>query len=61
MNGTFIDQDWMTNFRMSQSMFDYICQKLEREIAKNDTSAYPYGTPGSSFGFFFNGMSSVRK
>ena len=32
-----IDQDWMTNCRMSKSMLEYICHELEKEIEKNDT------------------------
>ena len=27
----------MTNFRMSKSTFEFICQELEKEIENNDT------------------------
>ena len=37
MNGTFTEQDWITNFRLSQSTFDYLCHELKNEIVKKDT------------------------
>ncbi len=35
--GTFTSDDWLTNFRMSKSTFDYVCLKLSPHIGKSDT------------------------
>ena len=35
--GTFTAHDWLTNFRMSQATFNYICTELQQEIERNDT------------------------
>ena len=37
VNNTFSPHDWLTNFRMSQATFDYICSELKDEIEKNTT------------------------
>ena len=37
MIGTFTEQDWIINFRLSRSTFDYLCHELENEIVKKDT------------------------
>ena len=37
MHGFFTSQDWLTKFRMSQAIFDYICTELHNEIERNDT------------------------
>ena len=34
---TFTSADWLTNFRMSKSTFDYLCDKLSSSVAKSDT------------------------
>ena len=37
VSGTFTAHDWLTNFRMSQATFNYICAELQQEIERNDT------------------------
>ena len=37
VNGTFTAHAWLTNFRMSQATFNYICAELQQEIERNDT------------------------
>ena len=37
VNGTFTAHDWLTNFRMSQATFDYICVQLQNEIERSNT------------------------
>lgn len=37
VSGSFISQDWLTNFRMSEATFNYICAELCNEIERNDT------------------------
>ena len=37
VNGTFTAHDWVTNFRMSQATFNYICAELQNEIERNNT------------------------
>ena len=37
MSGFFTSQDWLTNFRMSQATFNYICTELRNKIERNDT------------------------
>ena len=35
---TFTSQDWIENFRMSQSTFDYLCNELRSAIERSDTA-----------------------
>ena len=37
VQSTFTEQDWLDNFRMSQSTFNYVCDKLRSTIEKQDT------------------------
>ena len=38
MKCTFTPKDWLEKFRMSQSMFVYLCDELQSSIEKNDTA-----------------------
>ena len=35
--GSFTNQDWLENFRMSKATFDYLCNRLKPVIEKKDT------------------------
>ena len=37
VQSTFTEQDWLDNFRMSQSTFNYVCDELRSTIEKQDT------------------------
>ena len=41
VNQTFTANDWQTNFRLSKSMFLYLCNELRLEIEKKDTDMRP--------------------
>ena len=38
VNSTFTSQDWLENFRLSQSTFLYLCNKLKSAIKQDDTT-----------------------
>jgi hypothetical protein len=37
VNSTFTQQDWLNNFRMSQSTFLYVCSELKSAVERQDT------------------------
>ena len=41
VNRSFTAHDWLSNFRMSQSIFLYLCNELRAEISKTDTDMRP--------------------
>lgn len=40
VNGTFVNHDWLTNFRMSQSTFNYICKLKLKRLTRSCGIAY---------------------